>query len=68
MHTVGGWLEAAAAANLVGMIPQGDSFHNIGQVAGHTYQCRSGAMHTVGDWQQQLLLPIYWVCFPRGVQ
>ena len=41
MHTVGGWLEAAAAANLVGMIPQGDSFHDIAGVAGHTYRCSS---------------------------
>ena len=42
MHTVGGWLEAAAAANLLGMIPQGDSVQEIAGDAGHTYRCRSG--------------------------
>ena len=44
MHTVGGWLEAAAAANLVGMIPQGGSFDDIAGVSGHTYRCRSRAI------------------------
>ena len=42
MHTVGGWKQPLAA-NQVGMIPQGGSFHDIVGVAGHTYRCRSGA-------------------------
>ena len=47
------WLEASVAANLVGMIPQGGSFHEIAGVAGHTYQC------TIGGWKQHLLRHAY---------
>ena len=40
-HAYRWWLEAATAANLEGMFPQGGSVQDIAGVKGHTYQCRS---------------------------
>ena len=37
-HAYRWWLEAAAAASPVSMIPQGDSVHDIAGVAGQTYR------------------------------